>query len=110
MERFIQVVPGARAAVVVLSNNPAYWTGPKNLSTCDAAFALRERRVAMGKLEWSEKTGIGTKRGREQAICLTNSYSVAWQDYAQIPGRFGLFRFLLFTIPTSPTAAKESDV
>lgn len=110
MERFVQMVPGAGAAVIVLSNDPAYWTGPRSLSTCDAAFALREGRVATGQLEWSEQTGVGTKRGREQPICLANSYSVAWRDYSRVSGRFGLFRSLLFTIPAQAKATEESDV
>jgi hypothetical protein len=98
MEQFVQGLPTARAAVIVLTNDPAYWTGPKRKDTCDAAFALREGRSASGVLDWSEKTGDGTKRGREQPIRLARQYNFIWQDYSQVTGRFGSFRFLYIPI------------
>lgn len=94
MEQFSKSHPGVLASVIVLSNDPAYWTGPRSDKTCDAAFALREGRQARGNLDWLEKTRAGTKQGREKPIKLVGSYEMRWEDYSRIDGRFGRFRFL----------------
>lgn len=98
MEQFLAVRPSASAAVVVLSNDPYYWTGPKREGTCDAAFALREGRTVTGVLAWADHAGPGTKRGRESSIALKGSYAMNWRNYSRIDGRFGEFRFLYIPV------------
>lgn len=101
MEQFIAQRPGAFASVIVLSNDPAYWKGPKSEQTYDAAFSLREGRQISGTLNWSEQTGAGTKRGREKPLQLNGSYQMRWANYSQIDGRFGEFRLLHIDVPNS---------
>mgnify|MGYP003667958779 CR=1 FL=1 len=84
-----------RALVIALTNDPAYWTGPKRDDTNDAAFSLREGRVASGELCWSSATGSGTMKNREAPLVLRGSYRLRWQDYAEETVEFGRFRFLL---------------
>lgn len=98
MERFLAVRPTASAAVLVLTNDPAYWRGPRGESTCDAAFALREGRLVTGRLDWSAHTGAGTKRGREATIELKGEYTMRWADYSRIDRPLGEFRFLYLPV------------
>lgn len=98
MEQFLASRPAASAAVLVLSNDPAYWSGPKHDGTSDAAFALRQGRTVTGSLDWADHTGPGTKRGREKAIDLTGTYSMNWRGYSLIDGRFGEFRYLYIPV------------
>ena len=98
MEQFLAARPPASAAVLVLSNDPSYWSGPKRDSSCDAAFALREGRTVTGVLDWADHAGQGTKRGREAAIALKGTYLMNWREYARIDGRFGEFRFLYIPV------------
>lgn len=98
MEQFLATRPAASAAVLVLSNDPSYWTGPKRDGTCDAAFALREGRTVTGVLNWADHAGSGTKRGRESSIALKGCYGMNWRDYSRIDGRFGEFRFLYIPV------------
>ena len=98
MEQFLEARPTASAAVLALTNDPAYWRGPRGMSTCDAAFALREGRVVTGALDWAAHTGAGTKRSREAAINLKGQYRMTWSDYSCIDGPFGEFRYLYLPV------------
>lgn len=98
MEQFLEAHPTASAAVLALTNDPTYWRGPRGLSTCDAAFALRKGRVVTGAPDWAPHTGAGTKRGREAAINLKGQYQITWADYSRIDGPFGEFRYLYLPV------------
>lgn len=98
MEQFLNARPAASAAVLTLTNDPAYWRGPRGPSTCDAAFALREGRVITSALDWAPHTGAGTKRGPEAAINLKGRYPITWADYSRIDGPFGEFRYLYLPV------------
>lgn len=97
MEELCVRSKGARAAVVVITNDPQYWTNPCSDTNC-SAFSLREGRVATGRLEWGERTGPGTKKNREAAVDLAGQYNVAWNDYSDVGGKFGRFRSAVFDI------------
>ncbi len=99
MERFVQSNERASAAVLVITNDPAIWLGPKSEATDGAAFALREAQVVKGELRWSQYASPGNVRGREAPILLRGSYVLNWKDYARINDqRYGLFRFLYIPI------------
>ncbi len=98
MEQFLEARPTASAAVLARTNDPAYWRGPRGMSTCDAAFALREGRVVTGALNRAAHTGAGTKRSREAAIKLKGQYRMTWAHYSRIDGPFGEFRFLYLPV------------
>lgn len=85
----------------MLSNDPSYWKGRKSTGASDAAFELREGRTVMGILDWADRAGPGTKRGREAAITLKGGYAMNWRDYSRIDGRFGEFRFLYVPVASS---------
>ena len=71
---------------VLLTNDAAYWKAPSSRwrSSVDAAFRVHDNSEVGGRLEWSEHTGTGTKRNREEPITLTDSYTLRWQDYSKV--------------------------
>src|SRR3546814_1048400 len=56
---------GHGAAVLVLTNDPAYWLPRSRADTVDAAFDIAEARELAGMLQWSALAGQGTTKGRE---------------------------------------------
>lgn len=105
MEQFVDERDRAHAFVIVLTNDPLYWTGPQREGTIDAAFSLREGRRASGALDWSEQTGSGTKRHRDAPIHLLGSYYMRWVDYSRFDKRFGTFRLLTLDVGNSVARA-----
>lgn len=87
-----------RAFVLVITNDPALWTGPSNSETVDANFSLRHGRSVCGCFDWHQKTGLGTKRGRETPIFLNGTYEFRWQNYSKLNDKNGFFKYLLCDI------------
>lgn len=85
---------GHGAAVLVLSNDPAYWQTRKRTRTADAAFDLAHLRELTGPLHWGETAGPGTRKGREAALDIRGNYALSWQDYSKADGNGGIFRYL----------------
>lgn len=85
--------------LLMLSNEPAYWNGPASaLPTNADAFRIHDGITISGIRDWGPKTGDGTKRGREPAIELQGSYDIIWQDYAEMPGSKGRFRWFAIEV------------
>src|SRR3546814_7184201 len=61
---------GHGAAVLVLTNDPAYWLPRSRADTVDAAFDIAEARELAGMLQWSALAGQGTTKGREVPLQL----------------------------------------
>lgn len=105
VEQDAALLPGCDGAVVVVANDPSYWTPPTHDRQTNAgAFRLYEGRRLAGELAWGPNTGPGTLRGREASIPLTGSYEFCWQDYSRLPGPGGLFRLLVVEVPAPPSA------
>ena len=84
---------------ILLTNDPTYWNPPRREGTVDAQFRLHDGRTIEGKLAWSEDASPGTKKGREDAICLEGSYGLPWQEYAEAEdGPYRRFRYLAVQI------------
>src|SRR3546814_1979709 len=83
---------GHGAAVLVLTNDPAYWLPRSRADTVDAAFDIAEARELAGMLQWSALAGQGTTKGREVPLQLTGRYPLAWRDYSVLGGAAGTFR------------------
>ena len=87
LERIVTDRKAKAAFGVLLTNDPRYWDPPKRESwkeTTDADFRLHEDRKITGKLAWFDGTAESTKQGREDPICLTDSYHLHWQDYSSL--------------------------
>ena len=91
---------------ILLTNDHLYWDCPKR-KTNDAQFRIHGGRTIKGKMEWSKRAGAGTTKGRRAAICLKDSYDLAWQCYANLgDGTHQQFRYLAIPIGC-PTSLKE---
>jgi hypothetical protein len=80
--------------LIMLTNEPAYWNGPASSKSTNAdAFRIHDGVTISGSRAWSPKTGGGTKQGRASAIELRGEYSIAWQDFSELLGNKGRFRW-----------------
>lgn len=92
-------IPGC---AILLTNDSAYWTQPRDDLDTSAAFSLHEGRKACGKLEWSPRTGPGTKKNRETPIQLAGTYIFHWSHYSSIPTRqYPEFKILVVEVSTA---------
>ena len=94
---------GYGAGVLVLTNDPGYWHPRGREDTIDAAFNLSHLRELTGSLAWSALAKPGTTRNRETALEIRGRYALSWQDYSDLDGSAGRFRYLW--IPVLPPAA-----
>lgn len=106
MERFAARF-AAGAAVLILSNDPAYWSSRRRADTIDAAFDLADLRQLTGTLGWAANAGAGTMKGRADPLIVSGSYALRWWDYADVGGPGGRLRYLYVPVavprPGSPT-------
>src|SRR3546814_18254183 len=89
---------GHGAAVLVLTNDPAYWLPRSRADTVDAAFDIAETRELAGMLQWSALAGPGTTKGREVPLHLPGRYPLAWRDDSVRSGAAGTFLCLWITL------------
>jgi hypothetical protein len=99
VERFVGGQPGWSGVVLVLANDPAYWSRPSHGRRTNAdAFRIYEGQVITGSRIWGAATGAGTMKGREAALELHGNYRCRWSGYSALPGNRGQFRLLTITI------------
>jgi hypothetical protein len=89
---------GATGGVLILTNDPAYWSPRRRADTFDAAFNLADLRVLSGTLAWAAGTGKGTAKGRETPLVISGSYPLTWRDYADVGGAGGRLRCLYIPV------------
>lgn len=75
VEQDTVLLPGCDGVVIVLANDPSYWTSPAHgRQTNASAFRLYEGRQLVGTRAWGPNTGQGTLRGREnQSHCWAHT-------------------------------------
>ena len=99
VERLVDMHPGWSGLVMVLANDPAYWSRPAHgLATNADAFRIYEGQVLYGSRAWGPRTGAGTMKDRTQAIELRGSYTCHWSQYSSLPGSRGTFRLLAVSV------------
>jgi hypothetical protein len=107
VEQFVEGKPGWSGAVLVLANDPGYWSRPGHGRATNAdAFRIYEDQVVSGRRAWGPGTGAGTRKGREAAIELGGDYTCRWSAYSALPGRHGTFRLLVIAIGGSQPATE----
>lgn len=100
MERFAHRTRHG-AAVLMLSNDPAYWNPRSRTDTFDAAFDLSDARQLSGSLGWAAGAGAGTIRGGDTQLEICRSYPLVWRDYSDLGGIGGRFRYLWIAVADS---------
>ncbi|MFG1998370.1 hypothetical protein ACGFNU_04395 [Spirillospora sp. NPDC048911] len=99
VEQFVRR-PHWSGAVLVLTNDPGYWTRPSHGRTTNAhAFRIYEGQRIHGRRSWGPNTGPGIMKGRQAAIEVHGDYTCSWSDYSSLPGPRGRFR-----LPSIPVA------
>jgi hypothetical protein len=102
VERFVDRQPGWTGMILVLSNDPSYWSRPGHGRATNAdAFRIYEDQVISGNRGWGPSTGAGTMRKREAVIELRGDYRCRWSPYSALPGSQGEFRLLALTVDAS---------
>lgn len=100
LEAVAQNPQASVAYAILLTNDSAYWAEARGVDDTSAAFSLHDGRVLSGRLDWSPRASVGTKRGREEAITLRGRYTFLWQAYSEIDcKRYSRFRYLAVEIP-----------
>lgn len=99
LERFVGGNAGTIGYALILTNDATYWRASKNLATADAHFRIHESRTLNGELKWSEATGKGTMKGRENPLVLNSSHQIRWIDYSAFVEKGpNAFRYVLLKI------------
>lgn len=99
VERIIAGGAASRGVVIVLTNDPTYWTRPGHGRVTNAdAFRVYDCNNLTGARVWGPLTGAGTTRGRESALELAGSYVCQWRSYSTLAGQRGEFRYLMFDV------------
>jgi len=79
----------------MLTNDPSYWSPPRNSPTVDAEFRLHEGRELQCSLNWGARVGEETARGREETLRLSGSCRLRWNDYSEAgAGKYARFCYL----------------
>lgn len=87
---------------IVLTNDPSYWLSTRRPDVIDAQFRLNEGRVLTGSLQWNDRAGAGTTKGRENLLTLTGDYLCSWENYSTVTdsaGRKHQWRYLEIVVP-----------
>ncbi|MFC5648608.1 hypothetical protein ACFPYJ_05600 [Paenibacillus solisilvae] len=96
--------------LIFITNDPAYYSEQRQgQQTVDRDFRLHEGRSIEGHLSWSENTGIGTMRGREEPISLQGHYKIKWDSYTRVDLRPGEFNYLLLPVDNFSKDEKHSQ-
>lgn len=106
VERFLSASAADVGCVIVLTNEPSYWT-PGRGGAADDAFRLHEGRSLSGELAWAARAGSGTTSTREQPLRVAGRYSMTWSGYSDLETRAGQFRQLI--IPINSPASVPPD-
>jgi hypothetical protein len=100
VEQFVVTGIVTDGAVIVLTNDGAYWRPPKVNDVADAAaFRTGEGVVLRGRRHWAkDRTGSGSER--ENPLELHGRYELHWADYSRLPsgGVAGTMRQLVVPI------------
>jgi hypothetical protein len=98
---------GAAGGVLILTNDPAYWSSRRRSDTFDAAFDLADLRILSGELAWAESAGAGTTKGRETPLAIAGRYPLQWCDYADNGCTGGHLRYLYIPIESAEATIKN---
>ena len=91
---------------VFLTNDSSYWKPPGRARVSYEEFSMEEGRVVGGKLEWGPTAGPGTTKGRKDAIVLSGSYRLEWEDYSGFETKgYSRFRYLALAANATEGAA-----
>jgi hypothetical protein len=93
VEGFLNNQNSKKGFVILLSNHPIYWNGPKGEPNY-YNFRLNQGRVIKpGNFAWLDPSGKAISKGRKIELSIINEYTLNWQDYKTV-GK-SKFKFLV---------------
>lgn len=93
LERFCAARKGTNGLAILLTNDASLWKEPRSVRlTRDHAFRIHEGVELFGTLEWAG--GAYPPNTRH----LAGRYRISWQDYWNLDGPNGKFRWLLVQV------------
>ena len=83
-----------------LTNDQFYWNPPQESNAGYAAFSVHHGAKKSGSMNWGDRIGQRTVKGREKGLHLHGEYKIEWEDYSDfdINPRPGLFKYALTRI------------
>lgn len=76
--------------LIFLTNDSSYFSRPDfERPTADREFRIHEGSEINGSLSWSESTGAGTMKGRENSIEIMGKYLISWNPYSKLDDTAG---------------------
>ncbi|CAM4490089.1 hypothetical protein FHS16_005136 [Paenibacillus endophyticus] len=108
LERMVEQKWVDEGYLIYLTNDSSYFLDPGiEKLTVDRDFRVHEGRRIMGSLSWSDKTGTGTMKGREESIVINGSYIMSWGAYSRLNDlSMGTIRSLI--IPVTEESLKRT--
>ena len=83
LESVVSKYPNVKGVALFITNDHLYWDPPKRgKGSVDECFLTHHGRHVTGKLHWDVRAGLGTTKGREEVLHLSNSYHLYWRDYS----------------------------
>lgn len=103
MEASARAHPGSQAAVIILSNDPSYWSRTKRNIVSDVHFRFDDGQTLAGARSWAEQASEKLRGRRPKELNLEGEYICAWEDFSSLspPQRRGNFRFLVLEVAAS---------
>lgn len=99
VESFASHLDGFKCGYVIwLTNDPYYWRAPRNSNAGYVEFSVHHGARKSGTMNWGSSVGVGTTKGRENALLLRNEYEIAWWEYSDVGIENGAFRYALLEV------------
>ena len=99
LERFVAAHPRSCGFAILITNDANYCQPSKRQSITNfEQFRIHDNSTLQGNLQWGELASVGTRKGREELLVLTNKYPLLWRDYSKVTDtNAGQFRYLLLS-------------
>lgn len=105
LEGFVHSRPNAVGHAILLSNQPVWKHEPTGREYSKDAFRIHDGRVIEGTLMWRKVDKAGQ---RASALELRDAYLSSWEDYSDLGGKLGRFRYLWLRVSGSSTPQSEA--
>jgi len=92
VEHYINNHDNCKEGYCIFLTNDFTYSRDSGRQSGSMEFHIFEGAVKTGVLDWGDGIGTGTMKGREIPIMLSNSYTMRWQPYSQVPSKsYGKF-------------------
>lgn len=79
--------------ILWLTNDPYYWTAPRNTNAGYVDFSIHQGAVKSGIMKWGNHLSAGTTKDREKELVLKGKYEIEWKNYSDLNVKHGIFKY-----------------